>query len=433
MMFWVYNAILVLSLPVVVSYLLLGGRKGWRLRRGLGERLGSLGAKRPDEKGEPVWFHASSVGEVQMTLPLIHAVQGRFPEHHLVLSTMTETGQEAAERLLGDRGTTLFLPLDFPWTVHKVLSAVAPRVLFIAETEIWPNLLHQCERRAIPVVFFNGRISDRSFESYRRFRFFFKRVLQGVAAFGMQSERDAERIVQIGASRERVVITGNLKFDRPLRHLAKEETRAVRNSLGLGEDQPVFVAGSTHRGEEEIILRVFRQLKSIEPSIVLILAPRHLDRVEDVIKTLDQSRFRWVRKSQMPGEGCSGDVILLDTMGELERIYSIGTVIFVGKSLVPGGGQNILEPAAFGKPVIFGPHMENFREIAMVMKAEGGGIEVRSQKELFEAAERLLMDRSEYSRASQAAIRAIQNNQGAIQKTLQVFEKYLYQEPLSPS
>jgi 3-deoxy-D-manno-octulosonic-acid transferase len=425
MIYLTYNTLLTLSLPLAVLYLLLSRQKRLRMRRGLGERMGFLGAKRPAPRDHLAWFHASSVGEVVMTAPLIHAVQERFPHHHVWLSTMTETGQETATRLLGDRGMIFFLPLDLPWTVGRVLGVVAPRALFIAETEIWPNLVGQCRRRGIPVVLFNGRISDRSFDTYRRFRFFFKEVLRGVCAFGMQSERDAERIVEIGASQERVIITGNLKFDRPTPQLAGEEKRRIRINLGLEEGRPVFVAGSTHRGEETIVLRVYRHLKQIEPSLVLIVAPRHLARLDEVVGILNQSGVSWIRKTQLPGERFAGEVILLDTMGDLEEVYSIGTVVFVGKSLVPGGGHNILEPAAFGKPVLFGPHMENFREIAQIMKLEGGGIEVRREDELLEAAQRLLQDGAYYRRASQAALRAIEKNQGAIRKTLEIFERYL--------
>lgn len=430
MIFWTYNAILTLSFPVVLPYFLMGHRRGRQLRRGFGERLRGPGEKAGAEEDHPVWFHAASVGEVQMTLPLVQAFQRKFSEYRFVLSTMTETGQDTAKRLVGEGGTTFFLPLDFPWTVRKVLDAVAPRALFIAETEIWPNLVHQCEGRAIPVVLFNGRISDRSFGNYRRFRFFFKEILREIAAFGMQSERDAERIIEIGAAPERVSVTGNLKFDRPIRCPTEAETRMVRNSLGLRDEQPVFVAGSTHPGEEEIVLRAFGQLKEIEPSIVLILAPRHLDRLDEVTRMLDQGQFGWVRKSQMLSGGFSGDVILLDTMGELERTYSVGSVIFVGGSLVPVGGHNILEPAACGKPVTFGPHMENFREIASVMKDEGGGIEVQGHTELFGAAQRFLTDRSYFAQASRAALRAIENNQGAVEKTLQILETYLEGESL---
>ncbi len=432
MIYWIYNTFLALLLPLLLPYLLLRVRKGSRLSRGLGERLGFLGTKRPGSGECPIWFHASSVGEVSMTLPLIHAVRERFPGYRLFVSTMTETAQEAAKRLLDSQTTIFFLPLDFPSTVSRVLRGLTPRALFIAETEIWPNLLYQSRKRGIPVVLFNGRISDRSFETYRRFRFFFREVLQGVAAFGMQSDRDAERIVEIGAPQDRVAITGNIKFDRPAPHIPEEVKRTIRNSLGLGQERPVFVAGSTHGGEEEIILQAFKQLKRIEPSLVLILAPRHLERVGEIIAILEGGQSSWIRKSQMPKQGFMGDVVLLDTMGELERIYSISTLVFVGKSLVPGGGQNILEPAAFGKPVIFGPHMENFREIARAMKAEGGGIEVRNQEELIEQAQRLLRDRSYYARRSQAAIRAIQDNQGATQNTLLLFERYLRADRLSP-
>jgi len=425
MIYWTYNALLTLSLPILLPYFILKTRKRPRLRKGLGDRLGFARTALPAMHDHPVWFHASSVGEVTMTLPLIHAIRERFPEYRLLLSTMTETGHETAMRLLGDQGTVFFSPLDFSWIVRRVLGALTPRILCIAETEIWPNLLNQCRTRGTPVVMFNGRVSDRSFGNYRRFRFFFREVLQGVATFAMQSERDAERIVEIGAPRDRVVITGNLKFDRPVLHMPKEERGLMRRSLGLRERQAVFVAGSTHEGEERIVLQAFRELKRIESSLVLILAPRHLDRLDRVMRILDKGGFSWVRKSRIPSEGLSGDVVLLDTMGELEKVYSISKIVFVGRSLVPGGGHNILEPAALGKPVLFGPHMENFREVAAIMKAAGGGIEVRTEKELLEQAQRLLIDRSYYSRISQAAVRVIQKNQGAIQNTLEIIGKYL--------
>jgi 3-deoxy-D-manno-octulosonic-acid transferase len=410
---------------LALLYLLRPGRKRWRLERGLRERLGYLGGKCQSTGDHPVWFHASSVGEVQITVPLIRAVQTRFPDHRVVLSTTTETGQDVAGRLLQDPKGVFFSPLDLPWVVRKVLNTVSPRALFIAETEIWPILLDHCRRRGVPVVLFNGRISDRSFESYRRFRFFFREVLGGVVAFGMQSQEDAERIVEIGASGHRVFVTGNLKFDRPVVYPVEAETNKIRASLGLGETQPVFVAGSTHRGEEEAVLEVFRRLKGVEPAIVLILAPRHLERIDEITRSLERDGFVWVRKSQMRGEGSPGEVILLDTIGELERLYTIGTVVFVGGSLVPVGGHNILEPVAFGKPVLFGPHMENFRDIVRIVKAEEGGVEVRDRQALFEQAQRLLVDRPYYHRVSRAARRTVQNNQGAIQKTIDLLERYL--------
>jgi 3-deoxy-D-manno-octulosonic-acid transferase len=345
---------------------------------------------------------------------------------------MTETGQDAAESLVSDGGKAFMLPLDFPWIVRRVLDTIEPLALFVAETEIWPNLVCQSRARGIPVVLFNGRISDRSIDRYRRYRFFFKEVLRDFEAFGMQSQKDAERIAEIGASPERVLVTGNLKFDRPLIEPTKQENEAVLNSLGLTGGQVVFVAGSTHPGEEEVVLRVFQKLKRTEPNLILIIAPRHLDRLDEVTRILDTEGVRWVRKSQIATGGRGDEVILLDTMGELSRVYSIGTVIFVGKSLVPGGGHNILEPAAFGKPVMFGPHMENFREIASVMKAEGGGIEINSEEEFFSRAQGLLSDPSLYDRVSKAALRAIQKNQGALKKTFDLLEKYLERDPSIP-
>lgn len=368
-----------------------------------------------------------------MTLPLMDALQKRFPGRCLALSTMTETGQAVARNVMGEEGAVFFSPLDLPWCVRRVLDALAPRALFIAETEIWPNLLHECGQRGIPVVLFNGRISDRSFARYRRFRFFFKEVLRGVGAFAMQSEEDADRILRIGASPDRVVVTGNLKFDRPLRSPSVTEMEETRRSLGLQGGQVVFVAGSTHRGEEGMLVEVFRRLKGVEPSLVLILAPRHLDRLGEIVEALEASPFVWTRRTQLGGKGFSGDIILLDTMGELEKAYSIGTIVFVGGSLVPVGGHNILEPAAFGKPVIFGPYMENFRDITAVMREEGGGIQVRDSEGLYEAARDLLTERSYYGRVSRAARRAIQNNQGALQRTLRILETYLEQGSMDPA
>jgi len=432
MIYGAYNTLLVLSLPLVVPYILLKDRR----IRGTSSRLGGkppMGRQRPEAgQDHPLWFHAASVGEVNMALPLMDAVHRRFPHFRLYLSTMTETGQQAAARLLEGKGTTFFLPLDFPWTVSRILGSLAPRALFVAETEIWPNLLRQCRRRRIPVVLFNGRISDRSFERYRRFRFFFREVIQGFAALAMQSGRDAERIIEIGASPSRVRVTGNVKFDRPIPRLTAEEAGALRAGLGIKEKQRVFVAGSTHRGEEELVLEAFRRLKQTEPSLVLILAPRHLERLGEAIKALDRGGLCWTRKSQISRDGPRADAVLLDTMGELGRIYGIGDVVFVGGSLVPVGGHNILEPAAFGKPVLFGPHMENFREVARIIKAEGGGIEIRDQGQLFEETHRLLTDRSYYRRVGRAALRTIRNNQGASQKTLEIFEKYLKPGDASP-
>jgi len=425
MMYWIYNTVLVLLLPLVALYAVMRGRGVSRLRHGFKERSGRLAFKRSDKRDRALWFHASSVGEVQMTVPLIHAVEERFPNHRPFLSTMTETGRETAQRLLGKRRMTFFFPLDFPWITSRVLDEVNPRALFVAETEIWPNLLYQCHRRDIPVVLFNGRISDRSFRRYRSFRFFFKEVLHCVNAFGMQTENDAERIIEIGAPRKRVVITGNLKFDRPVIQPDEGETKKITASLGLAEGRPVFVAGSTHDGEEGVVLQTFRGLKQIEPALVLILAPRHLTRLNDVIAILNREGFSWVQRSRVSSEGFTGDVILLDTMGELDGMYGIGDLIFVGGSLVPVGGHNILEPAAFGKPVMYGPHMENFREVARRIEAEGAGVQVRDGRELLEQAQRLLTDRTHYGRMSRAAIRAIQRNQGALEKTLRILAAYL--------
>ncbi|NIS60704.1 MAG: 3-deoxy-D-manno-octulosonic acid transferase, partial [Proteobacteria bacterium] len=350
-------------------------------RRGLSQRLGisykGVYEEMADEK--PLWIHAASVGEVLGSLPIIEGIRQTNPELPILLSTMTATGNDMAKKRASSVRAITFFPLDHPWVVKRTISLVNPRAFLMTETEIWPNFLMELGRRGIPAMLFNGRISTRSFQWYKRFRFFFNSPLASIAALCMQSSLDAQRIIEMGANPERVTVSGNVKFDQPPPVITQKEKETLLQALDLHEGQPILIAGSTHRGEEEFMLGVLQRLSPDYPDLVLILAPRYLERVGEVEVLLKREKIPWKRKSQFPAKGGreGAVVILLDTMGELSKLYSLGTLVFVGGSLVRVGGHNILEPLFFKKPVFFGPFMDHLREISDEVLRKGAGFQIR--------------------------------------------------------
>ena len=424
-----YNTLLPLALILSSPFFAFKTLTTSRYRRGLSQRLGfcykRVGEKAVSEK--PLWIHAASVGEVLGSLPIIKGIKQANPQLPILLSTMTATGNDMAKkRALGVRAITFF-PLDHPWAVRRAISLVNPRAFLIAETEIWPNFLMELGRRGIPVMLFNGRISTRSLQWYKRFRFFLNSPLATISAFCMQSSLDAQRIMEMGANPERVTVTGNVKFDQPPPEINQEEKEALLHTLGLHIRQPIFIAGSTHRGEEEFMLKVLRHLSPEYPDLVLILAPRHLERVREVEILLKREKIPWKRKSQLQakGEREGARVILLDTLGELSKLYSIGTIIFVGGSLVRVGGHNILEPLFFKKPVIFGPFMDHFREISDEVLRRGAGFQIREVEEILLHAKTLLEDVSLRSSMGRCGFEIIRDNRGATGKTLETIFRFL--------
>ena len=301
------------------------------------------------------------------------ALKERFPGFRLVISTTTETGQEAARRRIPEADSLIYFPLDLPFSVAKAVRAVDPRLVVLMETEIWPNFLLHLRRRQIPLLIANCRISPRSYRGYRRLRPFMRRILSRVSRFSVQTEDDAARLRRLGAPVDRVRVTGNLKFDEAVQSVLSSPSRpeAIRESLGFPPQSPLWVAGSIHPGEEEVILGAFSSLRDRHPELGLLLAPRRLNRVPE-IEAMLQGRgldYRLRSVSGPPG----APVLVLDTLGELAGLYGAATVAFVGGSLVPWGGQNPLEPAARGVPVLFGSHMQNFQEAATLLKTSGEG------------------------------------------------------------
>jgi 3-deoxy-D-manno-octulosonic-acid transferase len=429
MIYSLYTTLLTLGLVLSSPYFALKILATHRYRRGLSQRLGisykSVGERVGNE--QPLWIHAASVGEVLGSLPIIEGIRQANPKLPILLSTMTATGNDIAKKRAPDTKAITFFPLDHPWAVRKAISLVNPRAFLMAETEIWPNFLMELGRRKIHVLLFNGRISSRSLQWYKRFRFFLNSPLAAISAFCMQSSLDAQRIIEIGANPERVIVTGNIKFDQTPPKVTREEKETLLRTLGLHPTQPILIAGSTHRGEEECMLDVLRRLSPEYPDLVLILAPRHLERLGDLEALLKRHKIPWKRKTQLgiAGHREESSVILLDTLGELAKLYSIGTLIFVGGSLVRVGGHNVLEPLFFKKPVLFGPFMDHFREISDEVIRRGAGIQIRESEEMVLHAKTLLGNPSLRSEMGKRGFEIIRDNRGATEKTLEAILRFI--------
>ncbi|MEK7709109.1 MAG: 3-deoxy-D-manno-octulosonic acid transferase [candidate division NC10 bacterium] len=388
---------------------------------GLLQRLGYRSAGLPPEPR--CWIHAVSVGEVMAAVPLVHAVRRRWPEIHPVVTTVTPTGARVVKDRIEPVVTHRYFPLDFPGAVARALAAVRPRFFVALETEIWPIFLRGLQRRGIPAMIANGRISDRSFRRYRLVRPFMRRVLAGIAVFAMQSAEDARRIIALGAPPERVVVTGNLKSDAVPNEPGTEQL--WRRLMGLSGEEPVWIAGSTHRGEEELLLEAFVSLRRRHPLLVLVIAPRHPERVPEVERLIRGRGLTSVRRTALPSARDTDAVIVLDTVGELPQLYQLSQVVFVGGSLVPLGGHNMLEPALRQKPVVFGPHTSNFREGAELLVTAGAALVVRDAKEVEGALDELLSDPARRAAMGEAAFEAVVGRQGAVLQTLELIERFL--------
>ena len=430
-MYWLYSlglaAFLIGGLPVFAAQAVLRHK----YRRSLPERLGRVATW--TEPAPPIWLHAVSVGEVMAATPLALELASRRPDLPLLVSTVTDTGRAVAEQRLPAR-QYVFFPLDFGWAVRPALDRLRPRAVLLTETEIWPNFIRACGMRGIPVVLINGRISPRSFPRYRRVRPLFAKVLQGIGLFCMQTSQDAARILELGAPEDRVHVVGNLKFDLAMAGHAGEGL-VVRTMLGLPNTRPVLVAGSTHRGEEGSVLKAFQAARRTAADLLLLLAPRHPERLAEVEGLLAQAGLQWVRRSRLPAPCASQQaglpvkelppVILLDTMGELAKLYAAGTIVYVGGSLVPIGGHNVLEAAAYARPVLFGPHMGNFAEMARLFLEQGAGLQVRDATELGEQIVRLLAEPAAAGRMGEVGRSIVETHRGASRRTVDLLETVL--------
>lgn len=333
-----------------------------------------------------IWIHAVSVGEVLAVLPLIQALQTRWPRRPLFLSTATLTGQTLARKKLPREIGVFYFPLDWRFTVRKSLDTMQPSLVLIAETEIWPNFLRECGARSIPVVMVNGRLSDRSVGRYRTIKPFMRRVLKDVSFCCMQTELDRDRLLSLGVDPGKVDVAGNLKYEVAAPAAIEGKTESYRQLFGWKPDRFVVVAGSTMKDEEPLVLAAFRALQAACPDAVLLIAPRHPERFREVEKLLSDRSIAYVKRSDLSpatqGRSQEQQVVLLDTLGELAALYALASVVFIGGSLVPTGGHNILEPALFRKPILFGPSMSNFREMSEYFLKQQAAVQVKDSAEL---------------------------------------------------
>jgi 3-deoxy-D-manno-octulosonic-acid transferase len=426
---WLYNLALVVLLPLLGVWLVWRMLFSKKSREGLGERLGNL----PDEvvglcKGEdPVfWFHAASVGEVAAAEPIIAAFRMREPLARVIVSTITSTGRERASKLEGHVDGIIYFPFDLPHVVQRVFSKLNPSLFVMVETELWPNALAEARRRGVKTAMVNARLSGKSWNVGRFLKPVYRWMLEGIEVICAQSELDAERFVELGAARERVLVAGNSKFDQNFPPAMAAEADKWRHDFGFELGDGVLLAGSTHPGEEEQILHIFQQLRGEHGDLQLIIAPRHPERGDAVEELIRESGYEVVRRTRvLAAEGperavgersAVAGVGLLDTIGELASVFSAADVVFMGGSLAKIGGHDILQPLAQGKPVVFGPYMHKSRDITELALREGVAFQVDDSDGALRKIDELLKDDSERARLAVAGPVAVEKYRGASER-----------------
>jgi 3-deoxy-D-manno-octulosonic-acid transferase len=426
-MYLLYSALLAIGLLVSLPYWLLQMLRHGKYHEGLKERLGRV-PPRLDQSSAPrtIWVHAVSVGEVLAVRGLIEELRERFPRHRVVISTTTSTGQRLARKHF-DKESVFYFPLDFAFAIRPYLRMLHPELIVIAETEFWPNLLRLAHASGARIAVVNARISDRSWPGYRRFGFLLARTLRHIDLFVAQTEEDARRLRDIGALAERIQVKGNLKFDVAVPSPPPIVT-SLRVAFRQGEAGPILVCGSTVEDEEPLLLRAFENVLASYPRAMMILAPRRPERFAEVAKLLEGLGIRFWRRSLWSGEPVSGGVFLIDTIGELTSLYSLGDVAFVGGSLVPRGGHNIIEPAQYAVPIIVGNHTENFRDIVGLFQSRDA-VRVVGPAEFPLVLMELLSNEVERSALGRRGAETLRSQMGATERTLRSLEELL--EPSS--
>ncbi len=426
-----YLSAATLGAPYIMAKLVVSER----FRSGLTQKLGWLPERR--SSAPCFWIHAASVGEMLTTRPLVRSIEEAFPGWEVILSTNTNTGLSVARKNFTDK-LSFYFPFDLSWLDRKALNLLRPACVLLIELEIWPNFLVTAHERKVPVVVVNGRISPRSVRAFRaimRVSRSFREALNAEENFYCaRSEADASRFLELGIAKERVRVTGNIKYDSLLIEVPPEEKDRLRQVFKIRPEDLVLVGGSTHPGEEEILLRIFKALKAELPNLRLILVPRHIERVSEIEEKALALGLPYAKRSELQALNRSGSgqgrqyqegVIVVDTVGELQHIYSLAHCVFVGKSLKGIGGQNVMEPAGLARPILFGPHMENFSEDARLLLDSGGAREVSNEAELLEAIKVLLTHRESAEAMGRRAREVVLKNRGATLRSLEVLKRLL--------
>ncbi len=424
MKFIAYDVILHIALIVLFPYFVLRTFTRKNYTAGMLERFGLIESRKLKAlaAGPVVWVHAVSVGEAKAVLPLVRLLKERRPGVKVVFSTVTPTGREVAGKEgEGVIDALIYFPLDISWITKRVARLLEPALFIVVEKEVWPNMLKVLEDRGVPVVVVNGTLSERSFRRYRLLGFFFRDIFSKISFYCARTEEDARKARELWMDGGKVQTLGNLKFDMDSAPSDASSIERIRDAMGLKPSDTVFVAGSTHAGEEKILLDVYGRLKRDFTDLRMILAPRHPERFDEVASLIEGSGLSYFRRSK----GGSGDIILLDTLGELRLVYGLSTIAFVGGTLVDIGGHNLLEPAFFARPVLYGPHVSSCREMAVMLEDSGASIRVRDGEALYGAAKRLLEDRRLAEEMGRRARDVVDSNRGATKKTLEVIERFL--------
>lgn len=409
-MYFFYNLFLAIALILLWPIVLLAFAIQPKFRAGFIEKIGLYSINLP--KRPTIWIHAVSVGEVNAVESLVKKLKEEFPTKNIILSTVTRTGQEVANKKLQEyTDKIIYFPYDFYFSILLAIRAIKPNLVIMAETEIWPNFANELRKNKTPLMIVNGRISPNSYEGYKKFSFFFKKILNNYTSILMQTDCDRKRILDIGANTEITETMGNLKFNLT-NILDVDDTKNLANSFKLNQGK-VIVAGSTHNGEDEIILGVYEQLKDEFADLKLIIAPRHPERYPQVLELIDQTGYSWGLRSK--GD-CfdKNDIIMLDTMGELSKMYALCHFAFIGGSFSGTGGHNPLEATIYNKPTLSGNIVFNFKDIYEILNNEKATILVKNEKELLENAQKLLKDANFYTNTSMACKNVFEQNSGAL-------------------
>ena len=432
-MYLLYSFLLTLGFIILLPRFVIDAFRSGKYVTGLGQRLGKL-PQLVSNNHSIIWLHCVSVGEARAAQSLVRALLDRFPTMRLVVSTTTVTGQKVAHEIFGKQAAAVFyFPIDWAWTVRRALRTIRPSLVLIMETELWPRLFSECRRKQIPVALVNGRISDKSFQRYKWIRAFIRRVLNDLTLAIMQSPEDAERIQELGVSEVKLRVSGNLKFDSASVAIDQNLTRQFRERFKFNGG-PSIVAASTHQPEEEVILAAFQRTRQSHPNARLMIAPRHPERFQEVAGLLANSGLTWSRRSQ-PESARDGnsDVVLLDTIGELSAVYSLADLVFVGGSIAPHGGHNVLEPAAQGVCTITGPYTQNFAWVTNAMLKEEALVQLPESAdfpgELSSIINQLLSDDQRRREIGARAKLVCRRNQGATEKTIEIISQLLATPP----
>lgn len=420
-----YSILFYLALPFIFLRLIWKGRKIPGYRQRWPQRLGFI----PEQKPGTIWLHAVSLGELIAARPLINALRKNFPKYPVLITNMTASGAGLAAQMANDDIKYAYLPYDVPTAVNRFLDRAQPKLAVIMETELWPNLIHYTAKRGIPILIANARLSERSCKGYRKIKFLTEPLLQDITVIAAQTQADAQRFIDLGASAAKTPAWGNIKFDVPYPEELVAKGRALRQSWG--EPRPILIAASTHGGEEEKVLTAFAQLRESYPQALLILVPRHPERFDEVAALCQKRGFSTVRRSQnLP---CSPEtaVFVGDSLGEMFVYYAAADIAFVGGSFAPIGGHNLLEPAALGLPIITGPNMMNFVEITQLLTNASALINVEDENGLLSAWRELLADKSRQQQMGQNAQQVVADNKGALERHVNFIGHQLQMSPLS--